>query len=182
MQNDRLTLAAILSLVRATLSLLLASLVSRLAAQTSFGPKLITALLTLIGFLLFAFIFSTLKRLLNERYDFHTTDLAMVGLIGLNALAALLTMGSILTPSIISTDTTLLKMISIAYGLLLIGFAAQLLRLQDNLFGYQKPYAFLIGVSGAGIASLKLAGIGVIFGAVADIILTVIFIKASGKR
>jgi len=182
MQNDRLTLAGILCLVRATLSLLLASLVSRLAVQTSFGPKLITALLTLIGFLLFAFIFTTLKQLLNERYQFHKADLTIVGLIGLNGLAALLTVTSLLFYGGLATDTTMLKVISVAFGLLLAGFAIQLMRLQDNLFGFQKPYAFLTVAAGVGIASVKIAGIGVIFGAIADVILAVILIKASGRR
>lgn len=179
MNNDRLTLAAILALVRATLTLLLASLVSRLAPQASFGPKLITALLTLISFLLFAYIFTTFKRLLNERYQFHATDFAIVALISANGLAALLTLAGVLVTG--TVDTLLLKIVSVAFGLLLTGFALQLFRLQDTLFGFLKPYAFLTAVAGIGIASLKLAGVGVIFGAVADILLAVIFIKASGQ-
>ncbi len=181
MQNDRLTLAAILCIVRATLSLLLASLVSRLAVQTGFGPKLITALLTLIGFLLFAFIFFTLKQLLNERYAFHKTDLTIIGLIGLSGLAAFISVSSLLFTGGIATDTTLLKLVYAAFGLLLIGFAIQLMRLDDNLFGFQKPYSFLTAAAGVGIASIKFAGVGVIFGAIADIILAVIFIK-SGRQ
>ncbi len=179
MNNDRLTLAAILALVRATLTLLLASLVSRLAPQASFGPKLITAMLTVLSFLLFAYIFTTLKRLLNERYQFHGTDLAIAGLIGVNGLAALLTLAGVFLPGV--SETWLLKTVSVLFGLLLVGFALQLFRLQDNLFGFLKPYAFLTAVAGVGIASLKLAGVGVIFGAVADILLAVIFIKATGR-
>ncbi len=182
MQNDRLTLAGILCIVRATLSLLLASLVSRLATQAGFGPKLITALLTLIAFLLFAFIFSTFKRLLNERYQFHNTDLAIVGLIGLSGLAALITVGSLFLSTGTATDTMLLKLVYVAFGLLLAGFAMQLMRLGDNLFGFLKPYAILTGVAGVGIASIKLAGVGVILGAIADVILAVILVKSSGKR
>ncbi len=177
MDNDRLTLAAILALVRATLTLLLASLVSRLAPQASFGPKLITALLTVIGFLLFAFIFTTFKRLLNERYQFHGTDLAIAGLISLNGLAALLTLVGVFVMGV--SETWLLKILSVAFGLLLVWFAFQLVRLPDHLFGFLKPYTFLTAVAGLGIASLKLAGVGVIFGAIADILLAVIFIRAS---
>lgn len=182
MQTDRLTLAGILCLARAALTLLLASLVSRLAGQTSFGPKLITALLTVIAFLIFVYIFSTLKQLLNERYDFHKTDLTIIGLIAVSSLAALLTAGSLVISGTLATDTTLLTFMSIGFGVLLVAFSIQLLRLQDNLFGFLKPYAFLSAAAGAGIASIKFAGVGVIFGAVADVLLAIIFIKASGSR
>ncbi|BCX82633.1 hypothetical protein MIT9_P2219 [Methylomarinovum caldicuralii] len=180
MENDRLTLAAILALVRATLTLLLASLVSRLAPQAGFGPKLITAMLTLISFLLFAYIFTTFRRLLAERCRFHGGDLFIAGLIGLNGLAAVLTLGGLFAPGL--ADTFALKLVSVAFGLLLSGFALQLLlRLDDPLFGLRKLYAGLLTVAGLGIASLKLAGVGVIFGAVADILLAVIFVRAGSR-
>ncbi len=182
MNSDRLKLAAILAFIRATLTLPLASLASQLAGNPGFGPMLITGLLTLINFALFVFIFTTFKGLLNERFGCHSLDLTIYGLIGLNALTVLVLLGPLVLPEQISGATLSMTIITLAYGLLLIGYAVQILKMENPLFGFQKPYGYLTAASGTGFASVVLAGVGVIFGAVADILLGVIFIKASGKE
>ncbi|HHJ38364.1 MAG: hypothetical protein AXA67_13475 [Methylothermaceae bacteria B42] len=181
MNSDRFKLAAILAFIRATMILPLASLASQLAGNPGFGPMMITALLTLLNFALFVYIITTFKGLLNERFGYHSLDLTIYGLIGLNALTILVLLGPMLLPGQISGGTGFMAIISLAYGLVLIGYAFQILKMDNPLFGFQKPYGYLVAASGLGFASMVLAGVGVIFGAVADILLGVIFIKASGK-
>ncbi|WP_022948305.1 hypothetical protein [Methylohalobius crimeensis] len=179
MPNDRLMLAAILAFIHAVMTRPLSALTSSLMTRPDMGAKLITVLLAMVGFAIFAFLFTTFKRLLNERYEYHGADLSILALIGLNAAGAALTLLPVvgIGPNTLSLA---FNAASILFGLLLVGLAVQLLRLPSGLIALLRPYAFIIAVSGVGIASIKLANIGMIFGIVADILLGIIFIKESG--
>jgi hypothetical protein len=58
-------------------------------------------------------------------------------------------------------------------------FATRLLRLSGNLYGLLKPFSYTQIVSGMCLITVFLLPVGIIAGAVADVILGVIFFRAA---
>jgi hypothetical protein len=58
-------------------------------------------------------------------------------------------------------------------------FATRLLRLPGNLYGLLKPFCYITIVSGICFITVLLSPVGIIAGAVADVILGVIFFRAA---
>jgi hypothetical protein len=67
----------------------------------------------------------------------------------------------------------------IFFGILSIMFAKRLLRLSGNLYGLLKPFCYITIVSGICFITVFLAPVGIIAGAVTDVILGVIFFRAA---
>jgi hypothetical protein len=155
MSSDRLILAAGAAFIHAILSRFFISFISEITARPETGTILIATLLALVNFALFAFVFTILKRLFNERYHLHEVDLPILALIGLNGLGVVVT--------------------------LLPFLAVQLLRLPSGAIAFLKPYAWLIAAAGVGFVSVRLITMGVILGAISDLLLGVILFKESGK-
>lgn len=179
MTNDRLTLAAILAFVHAVLSRFFVSFTAEITRPTP-GALLIAALLAVVNLALFIFLFTTLKRLLNERYQYHEADLPILALIGLNAIGV----GLILLPLTglgYGTFSLLSKILAVAGGLLWIGLAWRLYQFPTGRIKLLRFYAVAIAVAGAGYISVVLANAAVIVMIVADILLGVIFIQETGK-
>lgn len=180
MSRDRLLLAAGLAFIYALVTRPLMALVSGLITRPDLGARLVTVLVAGVGFAIFAFLFFTFKRVLNERYRFHRADLPTLALIGLNAIGTALT----LLPLVgVEWKTTLpmFQAVWAAYGLALIAFGFLLLKLSDDLSGFLKPYAFVVIAAGVGITSIRFVVFGVLLGVVASILLGLIFFKESGK-
>ncbi len=179
MSSDRLILAAGAAFIHAILSRFFISFLSEITSRPEIGTSLIATLLALINFALLAFLLTILKRLLNERYHLHEADLPILALIGLNGLGVGLTLLPLL-----GLGPTALNWVfggtGVAVGLAWLALAFQLLRLPATL-SFQRPYAWLIAAAGASFVSIRLIALGVILGAVADLLLGVIFFKESGR-
>ena len=68
-------------------------------------------------------------------------------------------------------------------GILQIAFGVRLLRLPDDLGGLHKPYCYLNIVTGACLTSIILIPVGMLAGAVSDVMLGTIFFQiASTER
>ncbi|MFN3920141.1 MAG: hypothetical protein ACK4JF_07660 [Methylohalobius sp.] len=180
MSSDRLILAAGAAFIHAILSRFFISFISEITARPETGTILIATLLALVNFALFAFVFTILKRLFNERYHLHEADLPILALIGLNGFGVVLT----LLPLLGFGPATLSLVFGgagIAVGLAWLALAVQLLRLPSGAIAFLKPYAWLIAAAGISFVSVKLITMGVILGAISDLLLGVILFKESGK-
>jgi hypothetical protein len=132
-----------------------------------------------------------LKTLLNERHGFHDVDGLIVAMV---LGACLLTLvGTIGRVSFVfaAVGTRPLSMIVIALfvvvgiplSILSIVFAVRLLRLESDLWGLLKPFAYTTIAAAALMMTLLLAPIGMLFDAAANVMLGMIFLKqASGPR
>jgi hypothetical protein len=69
----------------------------------------------------------------------------------------------------------------IAFGILSIMFATRLLRLSGNLYGLLKPFSYTQIVSGICFITVFLSPVGIVAGAVADVMLGVIFFRAANQ-
>jgi len=143
------------------------------------GPKLSQAILTVVGLGLFLYIVSSLRKLLNSRFQFHDVDIYISLLIWGNIILAILSLFS-LGSRRLDWAMWILSMIAfIVFGILSIMFATRLMRLSNNLYGLLKPFSYTNIVSGICFITVLLAPLGIIAGAVADVILGVIFFRAA---
>ena len=179
MNNDRLTLASVLAFIHAVLSRFFVSFTAEIT-QPAAGPFLIAALLAMVNLALFVFIFTTLKRLLGERYHFQEADSPIHTLIGFNILAVVI----ILLP-VFGLGHTLFSLVSkglaVAGGLAWIWLAVKLLKLPAGRIKLLKPYTWLVAAVGVCFATIVLAPLGTLLNLAADILLGVIFIQETGR-
>jgi hypothetical protein len=143
------------------------------------GAKVSQAVLTVVGLGLFLYIISSLKRLLNSRFQFHDVDIYISLLIWGNVILVALSLLSLGSRGLERTMSILSVMAFIFFGILSIMFATRLLRLSGNLYGLLKPFSYTQIVSGICLITVFLLPVGIIAGAVADVILGVIFFRAA---
>ena len=143
------------------------------------GAKLSQAILTLVSLGLFLYVIISLRKLLNYRFQFREVDIYISLLIWGNVVLAafsLLALGSIGFEWFMN----ILSIVSfIIFGILAIMFATRLLHLPGNLYGLLKPFCYTQIVSGTCFITVLLLPVAIIAGAVADVILGVIFFRAA---
>jgi hypothetical protein len=143
------------------------------------GAKLSQAILTLVSLGLFLYVIISLRKLLNYRFQFREVDIYISLLIWGNVILdifSLLSLGSRGFEWLMN----ILSIVSfIVFGILAIMFATRLLRLSGNLYGLLKPFCYITIVSGICFITVFLSPVGIIAGAVADVILGVIFFRAA---
>jgi len=143
------------------------------------GAKLSQAMLTVVGLGLFLYIISSLRKLLNFRFQFHEVDIYISLLIWGNVILAALSLLSLGSRELEQAMGVLSIMAFIFFGILSIMFATRLLRFPGNLYGLLKPFCYTNILSGICFLTIFLSPVGVIAGAVADVILGVIFFRAA---
>jgi hypothetical protein len=132
------------------------------------GPRLSQAILTVVGLGLFLYVIYSLRGLLNSRFKFHEVDVL--------AAISLLSLG---TGQLESFMEILTVAALIVFGILSIMFATRLLRLSGSLYGLLKPFCYVTIGSGIFLVTVFLLPVAILAGAVADIILGVIFFRAA---
>ena len=177
--KGQLTLAGWLSITNAIFAIPSIAMSWFLDTIGGAGAKLSQALLTLVSLGLFLYVIISLRKLLNHRFQFHEADIYISLLIWGNVLLAafsLLALGS----QGFEWFVNILSIVSfIIFGILAIMFATRLLRLPGNLYGLLKAFCYTTIASGIFFITVFLAPVGIIVGAVADVILGVIFFRAA---
>ena len=143
------------------------------------GPRLSQAILTVVGLGLFLYVIYSLRRLLNGRFKFHDVDIYISLLIWGNVVLAILSLLSLGTDKLESCMEAVTMAALIVLGLLSIMFATRLLRLAGNLYGLLKAYCYTTILSGIFLVTIFLLPVAILAGAVADVILGVIFFRAA---
>jgi hypothetical protein len=136
------------------------------------------------GFTLYALY--RLRGLLNDRYRFHDVDHLIVAIIlGSAALVMVGLLGKIgftlgILPSIsVIAFFALIVMIGIPLSIVGIVFAVRLLRLQDDLYGLLKPFAYTTIAACVLYATILLAPLGGLVDAACTLMLGVILLRAA---
>jgi hypothetical protein len=143
------------------------------------GATVSQALLTVIGLGLFLYIISSLRKLLNLRFKFHDIDIYISLLIWGNVVLAAISLLSLGNRGFEQTMNILSVLAFIYFGILSIMFATRLLRLSGNLYGLLKPFCYLNIGSGICFITVFFAPLGILAGAVADVVLGIIFFRAA---
>jgi hypothetical protein len=181
MTKEQLNLAGWLSITSALFTIPSIVMSWFLESMGGAGAKFSRAILTAAGLGLFLYVISSMKKLLNSRFRFHDADIYILLLIWGNVILcifSLLSLGSRRLEFVLSY----LSMVAfIAFGILSIMFATRLLRLSGNLYGLLKPFSYTQIVSGICFITVVLAPVGIVAGAVADVILGLIFFRAADQ-
>lgn len=142
---------------------------------------LLHAAMYLTGPALFIVLATLLKRLLNTRHSFHDVDNYIDFLITLNLIMGLAGLAGLVLPDWEEPLGHFSILLVIAFGAGQILFGFKLINLPDTLKGMLKPYCFFTIATGAMLASVLLMPLGVICGAIADVMLGTIFFQAVEK-
>ena len=181
MQERNLDLAGWLSIANAIIAI--PSVALSLFPGPMEGPegKALHLLFLLVGLGLFLYVITTLKGLLNSRFQFHGVDIYISLLVWGNITLAILDLFSLWSRKIEFLVEILSIFAFVPFGIIAIMFAARLLRLPGDLYGLLKPFSYISIVSGVCYATVILAPLGIIAGAVTDVILGVIFFRAADQ-
>jgi hypothetical protein len=143
------------------------------------GAKISQTILMVVGLGLFLYIISSLKKLLNFRFQFRDVNSYISWLIWGNVILATLGLLSLGSRGLEWAMGILSIIAYIVLGILAILFAKRLLRLPGNLYGLLKPFCYMTIASGICLIIFFLLPAGILAGAVADAILGVIFFRAA---
>jgi hypothetical protein len=150
-----------------------------LEAVRGIGPRLSQAVLTVVGLGLFLYVIYSLRRLLNGRFKFYDVDIYISLMIWGNVFLATTSLLALGTNKLESFMEILTVAALIVFGILSIMFATRLLRLAGNLYGLLKAYCYTTIMSGIFLVTVFLLPVAILAGAVADVILGVIFFRAA---
>jgi len=136
------------------------------------------------GFALFALFW--FRRLLNNRFHFHDTDALIVtiiiGSIVLSAFGLAAKIVVLFVPKSAQLAVALATLgpvilLGLPLAIVSIIFAVKLLRLQDDLSGMLRPFAYTTIAAGACFVTIILAPFGYFVDAVANVMLGMIFLR-----
>lgn len=177
--QDRLKLAGLLAITNALLLYPLTDMAMSLSSRSSFSAMLLFGMLAAIGFFLFIYVFSTLKILLNQRFQYHGADLALIALITLNAANIVVN----LLIAFVGIAHNLLEGISfvleIGIGLAFVFVGWVLHGVPQYLYDFGRVLPYTMIPMGLCLASVVLAKYGVLIGVVMYLILGIVLSKAA---
>lgn len=178
MTNTALRWAGFLAMASAVLSIPFLILSFYLGDREDLVANVLHAAMYLVGTALFIFLASFLKRLLNARHSFHNVDNYIDFLIIINLIMGLAGIAGLFLPTWQEPLNQYAILLIVAFGVANILFGFKLFGLSDPLKGMLKPYCFFTIATGALLASVLLIPLGIITGAIADVMLGTIFFQA----
>jgi hypothetical protein len=181
MTKEQLNLAGWLSITSALFTIPSIVMSWFLESMGGAGAKFSRAILTAAGLGLFLYVISSMRKLLNSRFRFHDVDIYILLLIWGNVILCILSLLSLGSRRLEFVLSYLSMVAFIAFGILSIMFATRLLRLSGNLYGLLKPFSYTQIVSGICFITVFLSPVGIVAGAVADVMLGVIFFRAADQ-
>ncbi len=182
MTKEKLNVAGWMSITNAVISIPILGLTIFLEGASSGGAILLQLLLALVNIGLFVYIVSSFKELLNDYFDFHATDTLIQMQIWISIASSILTLLMLLIPSLKTVVGIISIVLMICYGIISIVFSIKLLKLQDNLSGLLKPFVYTSIATGFCFATIILIPLAVLTNAAVDIMLGIIFMKASERQ
>lgn len=141
--------------------------------------RIADAAIQVVGTVLFVLLCVLLRRFIRGRFGFTAADRVIDLLIISNLVIAVLSLVMLAFPELETAVTQVMLIAIVTMGLLEARLGYMLLALPDDLGGLRKPYAYLIMLCGVFLASIILAPIAILLGAVADVMLGTIFFQAS---
>jgi len=173
LNENNLNLAGWMAVLNATLSLVLILFIS------STGSNLLTSSLSLTTAALTVYLLNILKQLLNQRANFYAGDAYISIIIWFTVAFAVLEVFSIPLSFIGSLYEALALILLIPLGIIYILWGYKLLQCESDLYGYLKPYAYLIIITGISMATVIFILLGFFTGLISDVLLALLFLRAA---
>jgi hypothetical protein len=150
-----------------------------LTAKEGLWSRLADAGMQLLSAAIFIYTVFTLRTLLNRNYSFHDTDRLIEWMIKANVVLTGISLIGIVSPTIASSAGTLAIILIIPLGVLQLFFGLRLQQLPSDNAPLFRPYSYLNIVTGFCLATIIMIPLGVVVGAIADIMLGTILLQAA---
>jgi hypothetical protein len=177
--RTKLKAAGWLAMTSAVLAIPWLILTYLLAEKEGVAPKAVEAAMLVVGTALTVYLLVALQRLLHEKYGFHQADLPIRLLIKANVVSAAVSLLGLAFTQLESALGVFGIIMVVVVGILQIVFGIRLLRLPDTLRGLHRPFCYLNVVTGVCLVAFVLIPLGMVTGAVADVMLGTIFFQAA---
>jgi hypothetical protein len=135
------------------------------------------AVMMAAGTALTVYLLVTLQRLLHEGYSFFLADPPIKLLIRVNIIAAGVIILGLAMPALESSLSMFGLAVVVILGIFQIILGIRLLQLSVEFQGLWRPYCYLNIVTGVCLAAIVLAPVGMITGAIADVMLGTLFFQ-----
>lgn len=132
-------------------------------------------------FILSGYLFFVLKSYLNILFKFHDIDIFIYLTIVLNAFYLLMKILGVFVPGISTIIMILCIIALIPLGIVQYKLGSRIEKLQNNLYGLLKPLSLATKMSGILYMTLILSLLGQLINILNNIILGIIFLKASNN-
>ncbi len=122
------------------------------------------------------------KKLLNSRFEFFEADRVLVILIWFHIFFLYIGLSDfvVISNHVLRIISIIFgAMVFIAFGILNILLGVKILKSKDDLFGLQKPYAYLQITAGVLLLSVLLSPIGLLAATAAYIVQGILFLRAA---
>lgn len=150
-----------------------------LTEQKGVAAKAAEAAMLVAGTALTVYLLVTLRRLLHERYGFRQADLPIGLLIKANIVSAAVSLLGLALTQLESALGVFGIIMVVVVGILQIAFGLKLRQLPDTLQGLHKPYCYLNIITGCCLVAFILIPMGILTGAIADVMLGTIFFQTA---
>jgi len=131
------------------------------------------------GTVIFVAITILLKKFLNKAFAFHLTDKVIGLMIKINVVIGAVSIISLYVKAIQESMSGFIFIMIVIQGIMQIVFGYKLLKLPNKLSGTLKPYCYMNIATGIFLASIALIPLGLLLGAISDVMLGTIFFQAS---
>jgi hypothetical protein len=148
-----------------------------IAGEREVMLKGVEAVMLAAGTALTVYLLLTLQRLLREGYRFILAEAPIKLLIRINIIAAGVSILGLAIPTLESSLATFSVVVVVILGILQIILGIRLLKLAAGFQGLWTPYCYLNIVTGICLAAVVLVPVGMITGAIADVMLGTIFFQ-----
>lgn len=150
-----------------------------LASKEGVWPKLADAGMQFASAAIFIYTAVTLKTLLNRSYSFHEVDRFIEWMIKANVAITGVSLIGIISPAVASSAGILAVILIVPLGVLQLLFGLRLQQIEQDSAPLIRPYSYLSIATGFCLATIILIPVGVVIGAVADIMLGTIMLQAA---
>ncbi len=151
----------------------------RLEGRVDLESRMINTGIQVFGTVIFVAITLLLRKFLNKTLAFHLTDKIIDLMIKINVVIGAVSIISLYVKAIQESMSGFILVIIVIHGILQIVFGYKLLRLPNELNGTLKPYSYINIATGIFLASIVLIPLGLLLGAISDVLLATIFFQAS---
>ncbi|MBM3247779.1 hypothetical protein FJZ17_04560 [Candidatus Pacearchaeota archaeon] len=177
MSKERLNLIGWIAIFNAVI--MLPIIILSLLPGIESGPKIILIILFNINFFAFIIVFSSLKKLLSTKFSFSLVNNLITSLILITIISTIINEFQFILPEYKVQGGTINALFSLIYGVIFIVFSIKIRRLKENLYGLLKPISYSIMIAGFCYGSIILIPIGFLASSVYNIILGMLFMRAS---
>jgi hypothetical protein len=175
----RLRGAGLLAMANAIMTIPWFIMTFMLGEKSGLWPKVANGAMQVTSTAIFVFVVLTLRILLNRRHSFQGINVIIDWMVKANIVITVVSLAGIASREIAEATGVLALILIVPLGVLQLVMGLRLQQLPNDLNGLLRPFCYLNMITGISLASIILIPVGVIIGAVCDIMLGTIFFQAA---